>query len=709
MLSYTRNGARQKEDPKTSGLRAKTPRKTGSENNRAAASSESGSWYEHLVNAVQDYAIFALDTNGNVLTWNAGAARLKGYTAGEIIGAHFSRFYTEADKKKGLPQQCLDSACRDGRFAGEGWRQRKDGSRFWASIAIAPIRDEGGTLIGFSKVTRDMSERKAAENALKNSEARFRSAISAMHDGLIIVDESGVVIECNSRASEILGVPAGSLHHQLFPDYPCRVTFPASVDWPTIASPVRQALKQGTPVWDALMEIRRPDDRSIWLTFSADPLFRDGIPKPRGAVVTFTDVTERREAEMASEAMMREALERADRDPLTNLYNHRTFHHFLQKAAKIALNVPGKSADATLETAALTPTAAAKTPRRRTKYSRPSFAVAVLDMDNFKFFNDTYGHLVGDEVLCYVADMLRTRCRQEDIVARIGGDEFAILMPHVRKAEARQCAQRLQALAHNLSFQPPREASPIPLRLSIGIAFFPDEADSADNALYLADKRSLRDKTGDDDSDAETRDQVERLRSLFTDEVDGFSMLDALVTAVDNKDRYTRRHSEEVMRYATLIAARLELSEEETTSLQVAALIHDVGKIGVPNKVLRRPGALSLQETESMRQHPVLGGILAEAVPELSHTLDAVRHHHERWDGQGYPHGLRGEAIPRPAQILAVADAYSAMTSNRPYRKGMPHEKAVSLLRGGMGSQWNEECVCALLDALDAPPTTVPV
>ena len=136
--------------------------------------------------------------------------------------------------------------------------------------------------------------------------------------------------------------------------------------------------------------------------------------------------------------------------------------------------------------------------------------------------------------------------------------------------------------------------------------------------------------------------------------------------------------------------------------MAVAALLHDVGKIGVPDAILRKPGILTDEEFEAVKQHPQMGAIMVSSVPGMEETLDAVRHHHERWDGGGYPFGLRGEEVPLIARLMAVADAFSAMTMDRPYRKGMAHERAVWILESGAGTQWDPVCVEAFVRGLNA-------
>jgi diguanylate cyclase (GGDEF)-like protein/putative nucleotidyltransferase with HDIG domain len=386
--------------------------------------------------------------------------------------------------------------------------------------------------------------------------------------------------------------------------------------------------------------------------------------KITGAVVTFVDISARKALEAEQKRMLAEAIDRADRDPLTGLLNHRAFQKRLEEEADRALR--GGSL----------------------------LAIALLDIDNFKFFNDVYGHKVGDAVLQQVAGALRSCSRSYDSLSRFGGDEFALLMPCKGDEQASDLIAQLRERLSGVSYRPDGYDQSIPLGLSVGLALFPLESATRVEALEMADERLRRSKTGgDEDGYAET------VRATLNHSCEGFSMLDALVTAVDNKDRYTRRHSEDVMRYCSEIAKEMGLEIKTQRLLETAALIHDVGKIGVPDHILRKPGQLNDEEFAAIRQHPVMGAVIAEAVPGFEETLNAIRHHHERWDGMGYPFGLKGKDTPFEARLMAVADAFSAMTTDRPYRKGMPHQKALTILSEGAGVQWDPECVAAFLRA----------
>lgn len=375
------------------------------------------------------------------------------------------------------------------------------------------------------------------------------------------------------------------------------------------------------------------------------------------------DITAQKQAEAEAAQALLTAQAQADRDPLTGLLNHRAFHKRLEEEA----------ARATREGSSL--------------------AIIVLDIDNFKFFNDAYGHTTGDAVLRVVADKLRKTCRLYDTLSRFGGDEFALILPKVGSSRLAELEKRLSTeLA--LTYRPPERETAIPITISLGAALFPQGDTDWHEMVRKADERLRRAKTGGG-SDRE----ADRTRERMGRTLEGFSMLDALVTAVDNKDRYTKQHSEDVLTYSLQIAQRLGTDEATQQTIAVAALLHDVGKIGVPDAILRKPDRLTDAEFEAVKQHPTMGAAIVATVVGLEDTLDAVRHHHERWDGLGYPAGLRGTDTPWMARLMAVADAYSAMTTDRPYRQGMSPERAKSILREGAGSQWDPEMVCAFLSA----------
>jgi diguanylate cyclase (GGDEF)-like protein len=365
--------------------------------------------------------------------------------------------------------------------------------------------------------------------------------------------------------------------------------------------------------------------------------------------------------------MYEEARYLADRDPVTGLLNHRSI------GAEIEREVA------------------------RSQRSGSCFALIMMDIDNFKLFNDTYGHMVGDEVLVLASTVIKKAVRPEDTVGRFGGDEFVGLMPNSDAPGAERVANRIkQSLAtHSVTV---RDGSAVPLCMSYGVAAYPFQGRQTSQLLAAADSNLYQSKRrGGDcvtvpDSDGHSREAAHNK---------GFTVLDALVNTVDSKDHYTRKHSDEMTKHALALAVKLGLSPETQGSLRTAGLLHDVGKIGIMDNVLRKPGPLTEEEYEAVKQHVSLGELIIKEIPDLDEVVGAVGGHHERYDGSGYPRGLKGEDIPFLARILAVTDAYSAMTTNRPYRKALTLEEARSELKKVSGTQLDPKVVAAFLAVLD--------
>ena len=247
--------------------------------------------YRLLVEAVTDYAIYMLDASGIVTTWNPGAQRFKGYAANEIIGQHFSRFYTEDDRKTGLPSRALETAEREGKFEAEGWRVRKDGSRFWAYVVIDPIRDRSGQIIGFAKITRDLTERKAAEQVLHRSEEQFRLLVQGVSDyAIYLLDLEGNITSWNLGAQRIKGYFANEIIGQHFSRFYTDEDRAAGL--PQLAlETVRNHGRFEKEAWRV-----RKDGSRFWAHVIIDPI-RDDQGNAIGYAKITRDITERRKAE----------------------------------------------------------------------------------------------------------------------------------------------------------------------------------------------------------------------------------------------------------------------------------------------------------------------------------------------------------------------------------------------------------------------------
>jgi diguanylate cyclase (GGDEF)-like protein/putative nucleotidyltransferase with HDIG domain len=358
------------------------------------------------------------------------------------------------------------------------------------------------------------------------------------------------------------------------------------------------------------------------------------------------------------------ATREAETDGLTLLGNHRSFHTDLREA--------------------LAGAAEAETP----------LALALVDIDDFKSINDRYGHPVGDQVLQTLADLLRDEYGTTGTY-RIGGEEFALLLPELDENGAYDALERLHERLWQTSF-----AHGEPVTVSAGIAAFPVSATDREELLRVADSALYWAKDHGKNRSCVYSPNV--VRVYTPDELAAAAERHArqraaasLIKVVDAKDVYAGAHSQSVSRLVVGIARAMDLDDETVEQVRLAGLLHDLGKIAVPDRILQKPGKLDADEMKTMREHAELGYRLLEGLG-VSPVDRWIRHHHEWWDGSGYPLGLAGEDIPLGSRIILVADAFDAMTSDRVYRAAGSTAEAVAELRRRCWTQFDARVVAAL-------------
>jgi diguanylate cyclase (GGDEF)-like protein/putative nucleotidyltransferase with HDIG domain len=350
-------------------------------------------------------------------------------------------------------------------------------------------------------------------------------------------------------------------------------------------------------------------------------------------------------------------------DSLTKLYNHRYFVKTLAEQLK--------------------------------KVGSSQLSILMIDLDLFKLFNDLYGHVEGDSALETVAEILTRNVGQKGTVCRYGGEEFTIILPYHDSKMAYDVAEKIR-LDIQRTFFNMTDVTKRFLTASIGVCTYPQAAPDGEELLKRADLAMYTAKNqGKNQTVIYTPEIVSETTENF-DSAQSISMqptyattIYALTAAIDAKDHYTFGHSQKVADYATTLAGKLALDKSHVEIIREAALLHDIGKIGIPENILTKTGRLTNEEFDIVKQHVEMSITIIKHLPSLNHVIPAVLGHHERWDGKGYPRGLKGEAIPLSARCLAIVDAFDAMTSNRPYRSCLSVNAALNEIEENVGTQFD--------------------
>lgn len=327
-----------------------------------------------------------------------------------------------------------------------------------------------------------------------------------------------------------------------------------------------------------------------------------------------------------------------------------------------------------------------------------SLALIIVDIDHFKQYNDLFGHQTGDIVLRQLADLLKKEAGSDYIAARYGGASFALLMPDTDERCAIEKAEKIRKGFEELHIEKEEYLPDGKLTVSVGLSVFPAKAanaiqlfDNADEALYRA--KFLQ------------RNRVEAYYSIL-DDIQGslsgehrdiVASIKTLIAVINSRDNYTYTHVDRVVTYCRLYAEATHMSEEDKRTLMYGAYMHDIGKINIDKNVLMKTGKLTDEEWAALKRHPVDGANVIQNIDSLKSVMPLILQHHERYDGRGYPYGLKGEEIGPLARILSVADSFDAMTSNRPYQPRKTYEEAYAELRRCAGTQFDPEIAISFI------------
>ncbi|WP_169332853.1 bifunctional diguanylate cyclase/phosphohydrolase [Effusibacillus pohliae] len=357
------------------------------------------------------------------------------------------------------------------------------------------------------------------------------------------------------------------------------------------------------------------------------------------------------------------------KDELTGLYNHRYFQEKLNEMVAKGETV----------------------------------SLLLLDLDYFKIYNDMYGHPQGDKLLQEISKELVKEIPEHGVVCRYGGEEFAVLLPGTESEEALAIAESIRTRIAGHSFYGMEHMPKKRITVSVGVSTYPRMATSKENLIMLADEALYKVKYTSRNKVQLYSSLVDELKSHFQfgqAETELIQMIKTFLMIINSKDRYTFGHTERDMEYAEALARKIGLPEEEIKFIRYGALLHDIGKVEVPTEILNKKTRLTDEEWEIMKMHVIWGEEIVKPIRELAPCLPIIRHHHERYDGKGYPDGLAGTDIPLAARILTVVDSFDAMTTNRPYQKTKTIPEAIEELRRCSGTQFDPELVEPFIEVI---------
>lgn len=572
-----------------------------------------------------------IDRDGLITYMSNAVSDVLGYSPREVVGKKYLRDLLDESARDVIIKKIKNND----RFTSIGCPAiTKAGEVIHMAVSGMPVKSENDSEAeGYHGLSIDITEKVNMELIINNEKERYKTTLLSVGDGVISTDGNGNITVMNPvaekltgwRQSEAAGKPLDGVFKII-----------DEITGKLLKNPVKGVLsangkseKIDNPI---LLVSKKGEETPVEINIAP---IKSNSGETTGAVIVFRDFTEFRERQKQIEYL-------SFRDPLTGLYNRRYMEETIKKM-DIRKNLP--------------------------------LTVMVLDVNGLKLTNDAFGHLMGDQLLKTVADLLRESCRADDVIARMGGDEFFILLPNTDETKAERIKQRIKKAASKAKLDS------VIVSMAIGYCVKKDMKEDIEKIMINADNQMYREKL--------------RFGRTMRNQT-----IETVLRNINYKYDNEQLHTERVSQYCEAIATALKLSKKEINDIKIAGSLHDIGKIMVPPEILNKPGKLTDEEYEIIKRHPETGYQILKSVDEYAGLAEFLLYHHERWDGSGYPAGLAKTEIPLQSRIIAVADAYEAMTARRPYQKTRTTEEAKAELKRCAGTQFDPDVVRVFLELI---------
>lgn len=562
---------------------------------------------------------------GNFSEINPTFEKIIGWSKEQLKGCDWKKITHPDDLSRNIEKYEKFTKGELSEYSIEKRVMRSDGSYSWISFEVAALAEAGEDDRLYMWIIQDINERKIAKEALEESE-RSKSVLLSNLPGMAyrcLYDRKWTLLFVSEGCYELTGYRPENLvnskdlsFNDLIKEEYREMLW---LEWGRI-------LAQHSTFRSEYF-ITTASGESKWVLETGQGVYgRDGsVEAIEGIIIDISNLKKKEE----------EIQYINDHDHLTDLYNRQYFEKKLSDM-------------------------------NRKEYL--PLSVLIADINGLHLINEAFGQYEGDLVITKSARIIQSCSRKKDITARIGGDEFGIIMPQTGNAEAHKLLDIIKEACVRYN-ENNRSKSP-EINISMGYSTIEEE-------LVLVEEM------------LKTANEYLRNRKLFSQQSSYSDIISSIMTTVYEKSQETEKHAERLAELSTRTGRMLNLMEKDLGELQLLGMLHDIGKIGIDDKILNKPGKLTEEEWIVMKKHPEIGYRIARASHKLSRIADYILSHHERWDGMGYPRGLKGEDIPLLSRILSVADAYDAMTEDRIYRKALSKEEAIEEIRRNSGSQFD--------------------